>query len=246
MIMVLPVLALQLFCAVDIIRNGRNRYWLSIVIFLPVAGSLAYLLLEKAPELRGNRHVRVAQQKIVQKIDPERDLRAAKQALDIADTMANHLRMADALAELARHKEALPHYQRGAGAIPDFRTGEKLARSLFLNDCPDQALAVLDKLPKVWSQTEVDRAGLLRARVLEELNRTEEALTLYAEVSQRLGGDEARCRYAALLLKVGREADAQSVLEDVERRIPLVDRYTRAEAAPMYDWALNELAALRA
>ena len=245
MLMFLPILALQIFCVVDIMRQGRNRYWISAIIFLPVAGSIAYLILEKLPELRGNRHVRVAQQKIVEKIDPERDLRAAKQALEIADTMANHLKMADALTELGRHKEALPHYQKSAGAVPDFRTGEKLARCLFLNDCPDQALAVLEKLPHVWSQSEVDRAALLRARILEDLNRTDEALDLYADVSQRLGGDEARCRYAALLLKAGRKADALKVLEDVERRKPLVDRYTRLAEAPMYEWAEKELAALR-
>ena len=60
-----------------------------------------------------------------------------------------------------------------------------------------------------------------------------------------LPGDEARCRYAALLLKAGRKAEAQRVLEDVEHRMKLIDRHTRAAEAPMYEWAMSELGTLR-
>ena len=86
---------------------------------------------------------------------------------------------------------------------------------------------------------------MLRARVLEELNRNDEALELYGDVMERVPGDEARCRYAGLLLKVGRKPDARRVLEDVEHRMKYLDRQARAENAPMYDWAMKELTALR-
>jgi hypothetical protein len=131
------------------------------------------------------------------------------------------------------------------GVRPDFRTGEKLARSLFLNDRPIDALAALDTLPKVSSQSEIDRTKLLRARIFEDLNRNDEALELYADLIDRLPGDEARCRYAALLLKVGRAAEARKVLEDVEHRLKYIDRHTRAADASMYEWAMRELNGLR-
>jgi hypothetical protein len=246
MIIYLGILALQVFCIVDVIRRGRNSIWIMALIFLPVASALAYFIVEVLPGLQHNRHVRVARQSIADKIDPERELRAAREALDVADTMANRLRLADALTELGRHSEALPFYQRGAGPRPDFRTGEKLARSLFLNDRPDEALSVLDALPKVTAQSDRDRGALLRARIFEDLGRTDEALALYAEIVERLPGDEARCRYAALLLKAGRKADARRVLEDVEHRMRYLDRHTRTREAPMYEWAMKELTALRA
>jgi hypothetical protein len=215
------------------------------LIFLPVASALAYFIVEILPGLQHNRHVRVARQTVIEKLDPERELRAAQQALDIADTMANRLRVADALTALGRHSEALPLYQRGAGPRPDFRTGEKLARSLFLNDKPDEALSVIDALPKVTAQSEIDRATLLRARILEDLKRNDEALQLYADVVDRVPGDEARCRYAALLITVGRKPEARRVLEDVEHRMKYIDRNTRASQGPMYEWAMRELTALR-
>jgi len=245
MIVYFGILALQVLCVVDVIRRGRNSIWIMALIFLPVASAVAYFIVEILPSLQHNRHVRVARQTVIEKLDPERELRAAQQALDIADTMANRLRVADALTALGRHSEALPLYQRGAGPRPDFRTGEKLARSLFLNDKPDEALSVIDALPKVTAQSEIDRATLLRARIFEELKRNDEALGLYADVVDRVPGDEARCRYAALLIKVGRKAEARRVLEDVEHRMKYIDRHTRVSQGPMYEWAMRELTTLR-
>jgi len=245
MVVYVLILALQVYCIVDVIRRGRSGLWIMALIFLPVASAIAYFIVEILPSQQHNRYLRSARQKVVETIDPERELRAAKQALDIADTMANRLRVADALAALGRHSEALPLYQRGAGPRPDFRTAEKLARSLYLNDRPAEALTVLDGLPRVTAQSDLDRAAVLRARVLEELNRNDEALELYGDVMERVPGDEARCRYAGLLLKVGRKPDARRVLEDVEHRMKYLDRQARAENAPMYDWAMKELTALR-
>jgi hypothetical protein len=85
--------------------------------------------------------------------------------------MANHIRLANALTSLGRHGEAPKRYQRGAGAIPDFRTGEKLARSLFLNDKPREALSVVEKLPAVTGPSDRDRVALLKARIRERRNR---------------------------------------------------------------------------
>lgn len=245
MIFYIALIALQVFCIVDVIRRGRNSIWIMALVFLPLASAVAYFIVEILPGLQHNRHVRVARQKVVEKLDPEREIRAAQQQLDIADTMANRLRVADAFTALGRHEQALPFYQRGAGPRPDFRTGEKLARSLFLNDRSEEALSALDSLPKVTGQSDQDRAKLLRARILEDLGRNDESLNLYADVMERLPGDEARCRYAALLIKVGRKEEARRVLEDVEHRLKYVDRHTRASEGSMYDWAMKELTALR-
>ena len=245
MILYAGIVALQVYCIVDVIRRGRNTFWILPLLIAPVVSAIAYFIIEILLGLQHNRHVRTAKQSIVQTIDPERELRAAQNALDVSDTMANRLRLADALTGLGRHKEALTHYQRGAGAAPDFRTGEKLARSLLMNDKPGEALFVLDKLPKVTGQSDNDRAALLRARVLEDMGKHDEALTLYGEICERVAGDEARCRYAALLLKASRTGEARRVLEDVEHRMKFLDRQTRTAEAPMYDWAMRELATLR-
>lgn len=246
MLVYAAVIAIQVALVIDVIRNRRPSIWIMALLFLPVASTIAYLVIEVFPRFQHNRHVRAARETIVEKLDPERELRAAKDALDVADTMANRMRVADALTALGRHGEALPLYRRGVGSKPDFRGGEKLARSLYLNDQPAEALSIVDGLPEVIGQSDRDRVKLLRGRILEELGRNDEALPIYADVSQRLPGDEARCRYAALLLKMGKRGQARLVLEEVEQRMKRIDRHSRNASAPMYDWAIKELTALRA
>jgi len=245
MIIYVAIIALQVYCIVHVIRNNGRTFWIFPLLIAPVVSAIAYFIVEILPTLQHNRHVRTAKEQIAQKMDPERELRAAQGQLDIADTMANRIRVADALTELGRHKEALPLYQRGAGPRPDFRTGEKLARSLYLNDRNDEALSVLDVLPRVTGQSDIDRTKLLRARILEDMGRSDEALELYTEIMDRMPGDEARCRCAALLLKVGRKSEAVRVLEEVEQRMKYIDRHTKASNGPMYEWAMKELGALR-
>ena len=155
---------------------------------------LAYFIVEILPTLQGNRHVRVARQKVVEKLDPERELRAAQQALDIADTMANRLRVADALTALGRHSEALPLYQRGAGPRPDFRTGEKLARAC--SSTTSRGGAVDGRaLPKVTGQSDHDRA----ACCAREFSRTLAATTKRSNIMPRWSTASPATRRAAVM-----------------------------------------------
>lgn len=241
------ILAIQVMLVIDVIRNGRNQIWIMALVFLPGPSTIAYLVLEVYPRLRGNRHVRTARAAAVAKLNPEREVRAARSALDLADTTANRIRLADALAELGRYGEALPLLHEAVERGPlDLRTGEKLARAQYETDDAASALATLDAGPPASAQSDRDRISLLRARIYEALGRKDEALELYADLVTRLPGEEGRCRYAALLLETGWDKKALAVLEEVESRMKRLDRQQRAAEADMYRWAMDRLRELRA
>ena len=239
-------LLIQLLCAVHALRTG-HRDWI-MILFFPVVGPLAYFVMVILPDMQGNKHVRTARAQAVHTIDPERDVRAAREALGLADTAANRLRLADALAALGRHDEAIPLYresiQMTVGEI-DVRTQGKLASSLYETGAGVEALALLDAIEPT-GQSERDRQQLLRAKILEQLGRKDEALALYADVVTRIPGEEARCRYAALLMAEGWDKKALKVLEEVEQRMKHLDRHQRAAEADMYRWAMDNLRKLRA
>jgi hypothetical protein len=172
---------------------------------------------------------------------------APRDAQEVADTVANRLRVADALADLGRYGEALPLYREMIGGVhDDARTREKLARALFETGANAEALELLDSGDPPRGQASLDRRGLLRARILEALGQDREALSVYSDIVTRLPGEEARCRYAALLIAKGRQAHAKVLLEEVESRMKRLDRQQRAAEADMYRWAADELAKLRA
>lgn len=245
----LVVIAIQVLCIVHLMRNSRNPLWLTALIFLPMISALAYLIVEILPGMGSNRHVRAARATAMATLDPQREVRAARDALELADTAANRLRLADAFAALGRHGEAVPFYREAMRMLPgepDARTQMKLATSLYGAGQGTEALALLDTIADPIGQSDRDRKGILRAKVLEHLGRKDEALALYADIVTRLPGEEARCRYAALLIELSREREAITVLEEVESRMKRLDRHQRAADADMYRWATETLGKLRA
>lgn len=247
MIAYLAVIGIQVALVVHLVKTGRNTLWLAALIFLPVVGSIAYVIVEILPGLVSNRHVRTARAKAVAALDPERELRAARDALDLADTVANKVRLGDACAELGRWSEAEAAYREARNGVPgDAAIERKIARAVFEQGHAAEALALIDALDPPSGQSERDRLSLLRARMLEHLGRAQEALDLYADIVTRLPGEEARCRYAALLLAQGWENKARKQLEEVEARARRLDRGQRAAEADMYRWAAETLAQLRA
>jgi hypothetical protein len=229
MIVWLAILAVQVTCVVHLVKTGRNPLWLTALIFLPMVGAIAYFIVEILPGLQGNRHVRTARAKAVAAINPERELRAARDALDLTDTVANRIRLGDAASDLGRWSEAEAAYREALAKVPgDAQVMAKLARAIFEQGHAGEALVLLDGLDPPSAQGERDRQGLLRA-----------------DVVTRLPGEEARCRYAALLLAEGWENKARKQLEEIEARAKRLDRQQRAAEGEMYRWAADTLARLR-
>jgi hypothetical protein len=247
MIFIVGSVLIQILCIVHVIKTGRNQMWIMAIGFMSLIGCAAYFIAEILPTLGYNRHVRSARAQVSAMVDPERSLRQATDALSLADTAANRIAVADAYAALGRHFDALPYYREALGMVPgkDTRTRFRLAQSLFETGDSAGTLKLLDELPPITSIGETDKRQLLRARALAELRRNDEACTIYDDVVTRVPGEEARCRYAALLLTMGQEDRARAILEEVESRMKRLNRTQRAAESQMYDWAMAQLATLR-
>lgn len=237
----------QIFCAVHCIRNGRNSLWLSVIIFLNLPGCFAYFVFEILPGLAGRREVRAAKQAAIRTLDPEGDVRLAREAVETTDTAANRTLLGDALAEKGEWGEAVPHYREALAKMPagDRPAQMKLARALLESGDCERARKLLETLPESGSQTESDRGALLLARALQECGEKDRALALYAELGERMAGAEAQCRQAALLIEQGRSGEAVPLLEEAGRRMKKLDRHERAREADMYGWAERTLGELR-
>jgi hypothetical protein len=247
MLFILGTFLVQVACVVHLFRNHRNNLWLWAILLLPIAGSAAYVVVEVLPGLFRRREVRAVQAAAVRKLDPERELRAAREAVDVADTAATRTALADALAEAGNWGEAVRHYREAVAKTPgqDRAARFKLARACLEAGNTAEARRLLETLPESSSPTENDRAALLLARSLDELGEADRAAALYAELGERMPGAEAQCRHAALLIARGRGAEAVPLLEEAERRARRLDKMERRKDADMYDWAARTLAELR-
>jgi hypothetical protein len=237
----------QIACAVHCVRNSRNSLWLMVIIFLSLPGCAAYAIFEILPGVTRSREVRAVKAAAVRKLDPERELRAARDAVDVADTAATRTALGDALAQAGNWGEAARHYREAVAKTPgqDRAARLRLARACLEAGHSAEARKLLETLPESASPSENDRAALLLARSLDELGESDRALALYAELGERMAGAEAQCRQAALLIAQGRRSEAIAPLEETERRVRRMDKMERRKDADMYDWAARTLAELR-
>ncbi|QLC21576.1 hypothetical protein HFP51_04925 [Parasphingopyxis sp. CP4] len=230
--------AIQLVTVIHVIRTDRPKLWILGIMIAPLLGSLAYFLLEVLPGMRGNRHVRYAEKKALEKIDPERELRQAREQLEITDSLANRTRLADALAKIGDHAGAIEHYEHILSG-PHGREDKLLVRyasALFENGNAQKALDLFDEIEPVEQVSTQDRRWLLKARILEHLDRNEEAADLFADIVTRLAGIEARGRYAGLLLKMGRNDEAKAQLDEILHNSRQMDRTQIGDDKPILDW----------
>ena len=247
MLYFIAIALLQLFCIVHIIRTDTQKLWILAIIFLPLLGSLAYLALEVFPSIAGNRRMRHVKKTAVSKLDPERDVRLARDRLAITDSLANQIALADALAERGSYGEAIGLYETALkhSAISDDRLSIKYAEALLYKDNATKAFDMLDDIEAPRNSRDAERFFFLKAQCLEELQRTDEASQVYDQLLEKSVNNEIRCRYAALLLGQREAAKAKSLLEEVEYSAKQMDRTLIAEQGDMYRWAKDELLKLR-
>ena len=242
------IIGLAVGCIIHCLKTGRNPYWILPILVFPLVGSLAYLIVEVLPDLGRRRAVRLAKEAAVKTIDPERDVRSARDALDTADTAANRVAMGDALAGQSKWPDAILHYREALAKtpLPDRAVQIKLAKANLEGGNAAEARRLLETLPATQSAADEDRGRLLLARALAEDGHADAAIALFAQIGERMPGGEAQCRQAALLIEQGREAEAAVPLAEVERRSRRIDRYERLRDKDMYAWAERTLADLRA
>jgi hypothetical protein len=159
-------------------KTGRFWPWGYVILFIPVFGALAYLLVELLPEWFGSAKGQQARQRVVSRLDPAKRYRAFADQLEVADTIANRGALAEECLALGKFAEAERHYEHiltlpmGDDAIYAFGK----ARAQFGLGHPHDAVATLDDLLSRWPDYQSAEAHLLYARALEASGRTADAL----------------------------------------------------------------------
>jgi len=225
---------IALYFAIHAIRNGRELYWLFVLFAFPLLGSLVYALAIWLPDQRGSRVFRSAKRAAVELINPGRELREARQALEASSTPANHLRLADALLGMGQAENALEHYSQARRGIhaDDPEIEVRHAQALLDAGQAAEARAVLDALIQRRPDFRSPRGHLVYARAVATLGDRARAREEFEAVIQGFAGLEARARYAEVLQEWGERGDAADVAAEglrLAERMPAHSRELNAE-----------------
>jgi hypothetical protein len=233
---------LQIVCVVHVVRTGRPFMWIYILLFLPGLGVAAYFVVEIAPGLFGSRAARGLHSQAISTLDPGRELRQRREALEAADTVDNRRLLAEALLAAGRHAEALELYRGALTGIHADDPGMLLgmAQAAYGAGQHDLALATVLQLGETDPRYQPVEAQLLHARVLEAMGRDDEAAKDYAALVTHAPGEEVRCSYAMLLKRHGDRSAAKALFDEILNRSRRAPRHYRRQEREWIDIARRE------
>jgi hypothetical protein len=245
----LPAFGLSLLIAialcVHVVRTNQNMFWLWVILIFQPLGGLIYVVAILLPDLLGGTRARRLGQAARETLDPGREYRQAKTAVDEAPTVHNRMRLAAAAAALGRHAEAEVLYGEAAQGIhaddPTLLLGR--ANALLELGRPAEALPLLEKLGEDEARAPRSAAvSLAFGRAYEGLGRFADADSAYQSAAGRMPGLESLARYAAFLAHTGRRPEAVEALADIDRRIAKASPQFRREGRVWRDLAAQAIA----
>ena len=236
-------LLISIVLCVHVVRTNQQIFWIFVILFIPVLGSLVYLAAVVVPEMVGGTRAKRMGMAARDALDPTREYRTAKAAVADTATVHNRMRLAAAAAGLGKHAEAEQLYAEAAQGIhaddPSLLLGR--ANALIELGRAPEALPLLNKLADE-QPTRSPATALAQARVYEALGHYKEADVAYQWAAGRLPGLEALARYAAFLANTGRKTEAADNLAEIDRRIERSNPQFRRESRPWRDLAAQALA----
>jgi hypothetical protein len=223
------VLAIQLCFAYHALKTGRPYWWLFVIMAFPVVGSLLYYFVEVFPNTRESVKAEKAVRSLVRSFDPDKSLREHVANLEDCGSVENRVSLARSCTSRGMHKEAAALYKSCLMGVhendPDLRFG--LAHALLAAGEPGPSLDAARALAGSHAAFRTPEVHLVIARALEALGRFDEALEEYRVLAETYAGEEGRWRYGALLLRMGRAAEAGEVFKRMLRHAERMPEHYR-------------------
>ena len=238
--------AIQLLLIIHVLKTGREKYWIWLLLFLPAIGGIAYFVIEILPELRGGIRGQRAMRNVRGVLNPGGDVRTAAAAYEQSANAENARHYAQALIAGNRNAEAEQVLEAQLRGIHehDPLLLELKARAQFVQEKYNDAIWTMDVLTKENPSHTSAEGHLLYARALEAVNRIEDALDNYQTVSNYYPGAEARLRYCLALIKAQQPDEARPALEELLNDARLAPRHFRQSQKPWLDQAKSALKGL--
>jgi hypothetical protein len=234
----------QLILIIHVLKSGRNRFWILILLFMPLIGGLAYLVIELLPEFSGSITGQRAVRQVKHTLNPGAELRHHEAAWQQSPNVDNSRRYAEALLDAGRAEEAQDVI--GQALTGMFATEPTLlllrAKIEFADGQAARAAATLEDLQEHNPDFRSAEGHLLYARALEAENRVDEAIREYSSVSGYYPGVEARYRLALCLKANGSEKAADEEFKSILNDARLAPAHFRKSQKPWLDAIKKELA----
>lgn len=233
----------QLALIIHVLKTGRSRYWIIMLLFMPLIGGIAYFVIEVLPDLSNSISGQRAVRNVKKTLNPGADLRHHEAAWEQSSNVDNGRRYAEALLEAGKITEAEEIVNQALKGL--FATEPTLlllkAQIQFDQDRPAEAIESLQSLQEHNPEFRNATGHLLYARALEADHQTQKAIREYSAVSGYFPGVEARYRLALCLQTTGQEQASKTEFESILNDAKLAPPHFRKTQKPWLDAVKREM-----
>lgn len=206
----LIIWAVQIGLIVHVLKTGRSRWWILFLVFMPLIGGLAYVIVELLPEYTNSMSGQRTLRQVKKTLDPGGDVRHHQAAWEQSPNTDNARRYAEALLEVGEEAEAEKVVNDALTGMFEFEPTLLLVRARieYSQGRFSEALASLEALQEHNPEFRSADGHLLYARALESCGKTDQALEEYDAIAGYFPGVEARYRKGLALKAAGRKQEA--------------------------------------
>jgi len=234
---------IQLALIIHVLKTGRSRYWIMMLIFMPLIGGVAYFVIELLPEFSGSMTGQRAVRNVKQTLNPGADLRQHEAAWSQSPNVDNARRYAQSLIDSGKTKEAEDIINQALKGL--FATEPTLlllkAQLLFETDRITETVTTLELLQQHNPDFRSAEGHLLYARALEAEGNIDQAVKEYSAVSGYFPGVEARYRLALCLTVAGKDSAAKAEFESILNDAKLAPPHFRKSQKTWLDAVKREM-----
>jgi len=208
------IVALQAFCIYLIYKNKHEYYWFFIVIFLPVLGSLIYLII-KVYNRRGADKI---QEEFATIINPAKKITDLESKLEFSETFQNKVNLADAYLEIDNYNNAILHYEAAIneGFQNDLHVIKQLIKTFSYLENYIKVDIYAEKIKNKF-EFKASHSQLLYGLALEKLNRVAEAEEQLHQIDIPNANYKERLAYAKFLLRNDKKEEALELLREIQK-----------------------------
>lgn len=239
--LLIPQIILQVLCIWHVVRKGRDRMWIYIILFLPFFGAVAYLIAEILPALRSRSLLENANQQIGNIFIPSRRIQLLEEQIALADTYQNRMLLAEAYAAHQRYEEAIALFSKTLKGIykDDPVALGKRACAYYASGNMTMAKADFETILQTKGGLD-EKEQLVYAITLSHLEEGEAAEKAFQKAATLSTGLEAEYHYAIYLKKVGKTELAKETLQYMLIKAKSSPSYFRRREAKWLELAKQE------
>ncbi len=234
---------IQLLLVIHVLKTGRDRYWIWLLLFLPLIGGVAYLVVEILPEFSAGITGQRTRRSVRNMVDPGGDVREFAASWEQSSNADNGRHYAQALLAADRPEEAEDILDQVLAGF--FKTDPAVmllkAQAQFDQEHWEPSLATLEAMQKHNPELRSPEGHLLYARALEKTARNDEAITEYRAVASYFPGAQARFLLGLALKKSGQEKEATEEFSGMIRDAELAPAHFRKTEKHWLNQAAREL-----